>query len=223
MNNIKTKITLFTYLLIIFSNFSIAQELPEIPMKNGMAYYSYVHKLDNSKKCLKKYFGTTTFSLKLGNSINQINSESSGLFKSKQIYMSGFIPSFNDKCIDTINNPTGFSLSKTGDLLWRPILIEIIRKKITASSISSQIDVIFLSKNEYKIVFKDLTYKIMWTQGFKTGFDLHNIGELYQKLKTSEKVSKSDVKFFEDLNFYIKAVDEIILKALTETYKADEL
>lgn len=217
-NYLFMKKNLLNLILLVCSNILTAQELPEIPMKNGMAYYSFVHKLDNSKKCLKKYFGTTTFNLKIGNSINQINSKSSGIFKGKQIFLSGFIP-LNDKCIDTLNNPTGFSLSKTEALLWDPSIIEVKKIKITASSISSEIDVIFLSKNEYKIVFKDLTYKIMSTQGF----DLHSIGELYQKLKTTNNASKSDLKFFEDLNFCIKAVDELILKALTETYKADEL
>jgi hypothetical protein len=53
--------------------------------------------------------------------------------------------------------------------------------------------------------------------------EIHNIGELYQQTKDSGKINKSDIKFFEALNFYIKSVDEIFLKALAETYKADEL
>ncbi len=57
----------------------------------------------------------------------------------------------------------------------------------------------------------------------KSGLEIHNIGELYQQTKDSGKINKSDIKFFEALNFYIKSVDEIFLKALAETYKADEL
>ena len=53
--------------------------------------------------------------------------------------------------------------------------------------------------------------------------DYYNIGELYEQTKASGKITKSDIKFFENLNFFVKSADEIILKALTETYQVDEL
>jgi hypothetical protein len=130
---------------------------------------------------------------------------------------------FNTKCNDTIKNASGFSLSEIGGDLWRPIIIELLRKKIRLTEITAQIEVVFLSKTEYKLVFKELTYKISWSQGIKNGIDIHKIGELYEQTKSSDKITKSDIKFFEKLNFFMQAADEIILKALTDAYQADEL
>jgi hypothetical protein len=107
--------------------------------------------------------------------------------------------------------------------MWAPPLIEVFRKHTTQSKISAQIEIIFLSKNEYRLIFKGLTYSCTWSKAGKTGIEINDIGELYQQTKDSGKITKSDIKFFEELNFYIKSTDEIILKALTETYKASEL
>ncbi len=220
----------FTFLLL--AGIIHSQELPEIPMKNGMAYYSFEHKLDNNKKCLSKYFNTIdspsesgTLRLKIAAFSTQLTSQQSKKYKSISFIL---VPPLNlikgFKCIDTLKNSTGFTLySYSQDILWRPLIIELLRKKTTGSAINAQVEVIFLSNTDYKLVFKDLTYKISWMQGSKNGSDIYNIGELYEQTKASGKISKSDIKFFEDLNFFIKSADEIILKALTETYRADEL
>jgi hypothetical protein len=129
----------------------------------------------------------------------------------------------NNKCLDTLTNPIGFILTKSGELQWRPGIVELLRKRITETEITSQVSMIFISKDKYKLVFKDLNYKITYMQGNKLTTEIHSIHELYNELKTSDKITKSDINFFEDLNFFIKSADEIILKALTETYKADEL
>ena len=86
-------------------------------------------------------------------------------------------------------------------------------KNVTAS-----VYLVFTSKNEYKLIVKDL---IISTNNGLNKFV--KIGELYSEIKNSGNVTKQDVKFFEDLNFFIKSTDEIIFKALTDAYKADEL
>jgi hypothetical protein len=211
---------------IISFNFSFSQELPEIPMKNGMAYYTFEHKLDNTKNCLSKYFFGYPIYKNTSDYANQFTTKSSGIYKSVilNIYFNGLI--FNvPKCNDTLKIIPGFTLTKSGEIFWRPVIIELLRKKTTGSEINAQIEIIFLSKTEYKLIFKGLQYKISWTQGIgnKNGIDIYNIGELYEKTKASGKITKSDIKFFENLNLYTKTVDEIILKALTELYKADDL
>ena len=127
------------------------------------------------------------------------------------------------KCIDTSKFAGGFNLSKSGEILWRPALIELLRKRTIMSEITAQIEMIFLSKTEFKLILKDLQYKISWVKGINNGIDNYNIGELYEKIKSTGNITKSDIKFFDNLNFYMKSADEIILKALTETYKSDEL
>jgi hypothetical protein len=225
----KTKINLmllFAAVVIVSTSFIKAQELPELPMKNGMAYYTFEHKLDNNE-CLAKYFSfleSTSMNTKVVTYCSQLTLQKSGTYKKSLFNL--FIPrklANGTKCLDTLKSNPGFSLSTIGGLMWRPMIIEFVRKKAVQSDIKAQIDIIFISKTQYKLVFKDLTYHIYWAQGAKTGIDIHNIGELYQKTKDSGKIDKSDIKFFEDLNFFIKSADEIILKSLTETYKAAEL
>ena len=72
------KINFFTLLLIVFYNTLAAQELPEIPLKNGMAYYVFEHKLDNTKKCLSNYFNGYTTSSKASNYATQFAMQQSG-------------------------------------------------------------------------------------------------------------------------------------------------
>ena len=216
------KNTFLSIILISITSLLTAQELPEIPMKNGMAYYVFEHKLDNTKYCLSKYISGYTIHQKTSDYAYQFTLKNSGIYK--QLNLNIFVFNVRTlKCNDTINLTSGFILSKSGDIFWRPAIIELLRKKTMGSEINAQIEIIFLSKTEYKLVFKGLQYKINWMQRMKPGFDIYNIGELYEQTKTSGKITKSDIKFFENLNFYMKSADEIILKALTETYRADEL
>jgi hypothetical protein len=53
--------------------------------------------------------------------------------------------------------------------------------------------------------------------------DIFDLGELYTQVKNSASISKKDIEFFEELNFFIQATDEIILKSLTETINLDQL
>lgn len=74
-------------------------------------------------------------------------------------------------------------------------------------------------KNEYSIIFKDINYTLNYVEGLSNnGMDIYELGELYTKLKSSGNVTKADIQFYEDLNFFIKSADELILKALTESY-----
>jgi hypothetical protein len=223
------KTTFLSFILISITTLLTAQELPEIPMKNGMAYYSFEHKLDNIENCLSKYFSNKypqdllAMHQKVSNYAYQFTTKNSGLYKSVTLNISTFNVSNTTNCIDTIKLTNGFILSKSGEILWRPAIIELLRKKTMGSEINAQIEIIFLSKNEYKLVFKGLQYKINWMQGMNPGVDIYNIGELYEQTKTIGKITNSDIKFFENLNYYMKSADEIILKALTELYKEDEL
>ena len=210
---------------IISFNFSFSQELPEIPMKNGMAYYSYEHKLDNTKKCIVDYSGERTFMKKIVDYSIEFTLKRTGkLINNNRL---NIVPpgrtAIKNRCLDTLTSPIGFILTKSGELQWRPAIVEALRKRITETEITSQVSMIFISKNTYILVFKDLNCKITYMQGNKLTTEIHSIHELYNEIKMSGKITKADINFFEDLNFFIKSSDEIILKALTETYKADEL
>jgi len=224
IKSLKMKTTMLIICLLSYTN-AFVQELPEIPLKNGMAYYAFEHDLDSTKNCISKYFSVqSSMSNKIVTYCSQLTLQRSGAYK-KTLFNLALPRSFatETKCLDTLKSNPGFSVTTVGGLMWKPVIIEFFKKKAVQSDIKAQIEIIFLSKTKYILVFKDLTYNFSWVQGTKNGIDIHNIGELYQKTKDSGKIDKSDIKFFEDLNFFIKSADEIILKALTETYKADEL
>ena len=58
---------------------------------------------------------------------------------------------------------------------------------------------------------------------FKMSFDDFAFGEAYENAKKSKKLRKADVRFFSDIDLMMKAIDKLVLDALTDTYKADEL
>lgn len=224
------KNTFFSIILFSISSLLTAQELPELPMKNGMAYYTFDHKLSNTKGCLVKYvanqkYFTESFacSKKLQDLVLQLNLKQGGIYKNTKLTILGMPFTVRKECLDTLKTSQGFQLMKTGDNMWAPAIIEFFRKHIMQNTVYADIEIIFLSKNEYRLIFKGLTFNYYWHQAGKTGVEILDIGELYQKTKDSGKINKKDIKFFEDLNFYIKSTDEIILKALTETYKSAEL
>jgi hypothetical protein len=226
------KNTLLFYILIFQICKLYAQELPEIPMKNGMAYYVFQHKLDNSAKCLSSYFDTPSplqlpLYQKIGNLTNEytIEAKKNGKKGILNYSMMQFIMNSRQlktlKCNDTLKNgATSLDVILNGELLWRPAFIELLRKKITRQNISANISVVFISKNEYKLIIKDIQYSVSWMKGTQQGFDIYKLGEYYEK---ADKTDKESIKFFGFVDMIIKSADEIILKALTDTYQADEL
>jgi hypothetical protein len=57
-------------------------------------------------------------------------------------------------------------------------------------------------------------------KGTQQSIDIYKLGEYYEK---ADKMDKESIKFFSFIDMIIKSADEIILKALTDTYQADEL
>jgi hypothetical protein len=210
----------FVISFIISFNFSFSQELPEIPMKNGMAYYSFEHKLDNKSKCLSAYMSppSSAYFRKISNYTLEFNTEISKAKNGAIAIMVGGKPS---KCHDTVGNISALQVTLVNFKKWQPLVSKLILATLNTGNIknvTASVYLVFTSKNEYKLIVKDL---IISTNNGLNKFV--KIGELYSEIKNSGNVTKQDVKFFEDLNFFIKSTDEIIFKALTDAYKADEL
>ncbi len=220
------KTTFLTFILISITTLLTAQELPEIPMKNGMAYYKFEHKLDNTTNCLSSYFQIPDKKVSLMTKIVNGNRLFNNKISKDKIGFNVFAVSskINLKCIDTVTTVSGFSFGTAGgDILWKPIIIEFFSKRVIKSVVKANVIIVFTSKTEFNLIIKDITYTLDYVKGGKSGMDYYNIGELYEQTKASGKITKSDIKFFENLNFFVKSADEINLKALTETYQVDEL
>jgi hypothetical protein len=223
-------------LLLLFSSSIFAQNLPDIPLKKGMAYYTFEHKLDNTSKCLSSYFDAPFSSVTLLPLYQKIillsqkftvDAKKRGEKGIMGYYLTGFMTTrkgINLNCTDTIKKGgSSFEVHMSGEILWRPAFIELLRKKVIGQTLTGNISVVFLSKSEYKLIIKDIVYNVQWMQGVNQGIDIYKLGEYYEKTKSSTKIGKHEVEFFTFIDFLIKSADEMILNALTDTYEADEL
>ena len=70
------KNTFLSIILFSITSLITAQELPNIPIKNGMTFHSFDHKLENQKKCLSNYF---TFSSTTSAIREKLNTQASGI------------------------------------------------------------------------------------------------------------------------------------------------
>jgi hypothetical protein len=220
----KTKINLILLFIAISISFLKGQELPEVPLKNGMAYYVFEHKLDNTAKCLSSYVdaplaGNTLLPFHEKIIKKASNFSFSNLKTSCIILLQRKLVSL--KCQDTLKYSASNVTINEFTNKWKPTFIV---KKIASSKITANISFVFLSKNEYKLIIKDIVYTGGETVSMgKVEFHDYKFGESYQTVKKSDKISKGDITFFNDIDSIIKEIDKIILEALTDTYTADEL
>lgn len=222
---------LFLLFSLVIAFHSISQTLPAIPLKNGMAYYTFDHKLDNQKHCLSRYFDAPlsgqmilVLQEKIVNHANKlaIENKKNGVIN-YSFPLSRKLNYLN--CNDTINpSRTRISIELQGELLWRPALIELFRKKVFRQEITAHIGFVFISKNEFKVIIKDIEYNVFWMKGLKEqGQDIYKLGEYFQNIKNQEKIKKDDIEFLNFIDNIIKSSDKLLLNALKDTYSTDEL
>jgi hypothetical protein len=217
---------ILTSILFFCVTTTFAQELPEIPMKNGIIYYVFEHKLENKKRCLSDYFKPNKTQLvcynKISNNLVNFNNVSENQKKGALAISIG--ASINDLCIDSLISFNTFFILTTKHWGWSPIILTTIFSKKQVKTISATPILNFTSKNEYQLILKDITIKENNYSAYsKNEMSFQSVNELYHQVISSVKISKEDMKFFENLNYFIKSADEIILKSLTDTYQADEL
>jgi len=219
-------------LIFLFTNVlltSFAQELPEVPLKNGLAYYKFDHNVENlSSKCISKFVLSEIFLEKTAKYAQQYSLDKSGFLANKLLMLTLVGNKGTLNCTDTLKitslDPAAITLIYEQDeISWTPPIAELLKKKIIKYHISASCDIIFKSKSEYQVIVKNVNCTVYWMQGGKMGTDIFDIGELYSKVLTSNKITKMDVRFFGVINQTINASDEIILKSLVETIKLDQL
>jgi hypothetical protein len=218
------KKTLFSLLLSTFTSLIFSQGLVDIPLKNGMAYYVFEHTLDNSTNCLSHYLdgpltsGLLPFQQKL--ITKTVNFSFSNLKLSCNF---GFQRKGSTlKCIDTIKySASNLTINENTHSRWNP---SFFSKKVVSNKVTASVSIVFLSKNKYKIIVKDIVYNCGVIEGFgKIGFQDYKLGEAYLTVKNSKKISRGDLAFFNDIDLIIKQVDKIILETFVDTIQADEL
>jgi hypothetical protein len=214
--------------VLLFCKISLAQDIPEIPMKNDLVYYELKNTLQNEKQCLSQYH--TSAMGKVGVKKQAID-QNQKFFKDVHydIFMMPFIGKLKPACKDTCTNgvfmimipPTSSIISSTSLF---GLIRDLVKAKISEHNITASFEVIYLAKNEYILKFKDFQYNVTTMKANKIDRkEQIPLNELYNDLLNTEKKSKSQIEIFNAVNYFINASNEMFSKSLTELYRADEL
>ncbi len=194
------KNTFLSIILFSITSLITAQELPNIPIKNGMTFHSFDHKLENQKKCLSNYF---TFSSTTSAIREKLNTQASGI--------TVFLTTVSSiKCVDTIYSNQGLQFVMESSVSLKPYMLQ------------GTIRIVFTSKNQYSLQILNLKYNSSYSQKADKN-ELFGIGEIYERIEQRGKATKKEIKFFNEINLIAEKIDEIVLKSLSEVYKADDL
>lgn len=226
---------LTSIILLVSSSAIFAQEIPEIKMKNELVYYEFKHTLKNEKTCISKYYLDADLKTLYKN--QSVKTAKKKFIDYVYIFWAGGqlktprrnpTDPFSAQCVDTVANMAPlFSIALLPDMpLLSPTsaLIYLIKVKTYAQSITAKVEVIFLSKTEYILKFKDFQYTIRTGRDFRSSVETQiPLGEVYKEFLNTEKKSKKAIEIFNAVNYFVNSSDEIYLKSLTECFQADEL
>jgi hypothetical protein len=209
--------------VVVAFQFSIfqAQELPEIPMKNGKVYYSFKHKLDNSKKCISKYY-SNDFIIKLGQRLQAYSLKLTGDKSNKEegVYMITLSGAPSPKI-----NYGGISLAckDTSVSKYNFIKFPINNKsKKPSKEISFTVETIFFDKNNYILNFKGFLLKEQYVKKGTITIDEINLEDRYNEVLSNSEKSDIDIDFFNKLNEILNEIDNIYKNVFELEYSTDE-
>ena len=115
------------------------------------------------------------------------------------------------KCVDTIsysNQSLQFVMENSVSL--KPYMLQ------------GTIRIVFTSKNQYTLQILNLKYNSLYSQKSDKN-ELFGIGEIYERIEQRGKATKKEIKFFNEINLIAEKIDEIVLKSVSEVYRADDL
>lgn len=200
---------LFILPLLLFCKISLAQDIPEIPMKSDYVYYAFDHKIDNTKKCISFYNNDLTFLTNMAQKTFSLSTEVTG--NPNDIHFSNFSGGIL-KCTDTISTIAYIVLPEK--------LPQTIFGDYKSGFVSVKVDIILIDKNNYKITFKAFTCSLMGKDMNLTAVDLE---EFYSKFKENSKKTKYDIEVFTRIDNAVKGIDKLILESFKKAYQTDEL
>jgi hypothetical protein len=222
--------------LLLICKISLAQDIPEISMKNDLVYYEFKNTLKNSSKCLSQYYQEAYH--KVGTKIVSVTTANKTFHEYVYFFntgtmlkglMRGTKNTLTAGCADTVamGVPLFYFIIPPAKTILSPtaqIFTHLTKAKIISHKITAQVEVIFINKNEYILKFKDFQYDVTSMKSFQPGVtEQIPLGELYQEFLNTEKKTKYQIEIFNAVNYFVNSSNEIYLKSLTELYQADEL
>lgn len=216
------KKTIFSLLLLASSLTIKAQETKEIPLKNGMVYYTFSNKLNNTKKCLKNY--VQELPAKILAKCSEVSTQKTRPFYGKNYSLMISAPMLLSQikvCEDTAK--MGMFMLSVPTKIKPTRLYNLNKQKIISQTIEAKIEIVFINKTEYILKLKGFTYKTISMSGYKSETSEHPLGEMYQAYLSDNDKSKAETNLYNDVNMMVNEVDRIIKECFTEVYKTDEL
>ena len=206
----KSTILLITLLLCINTN---AQEVTELPMKNGYVYYEFNHDLQNSKRCLSYYTIDETF-------ITNVTQKTSALSSQLEINGDGILEvHFNEdvvlNCSDTLT--VAFNMDFPEKL---PITVFGHYK---VGFLTAKINIVFINKNTYKLNFKAFTCTFLDLSGEDLDETSVDLETFYNTFNSNTKKTKYEIAVFNLVDSAVKGVDKLIHESFKKAYQTDEL
>lgn len=210
------------YFILIFQICKLnAQQLPEIPMKNGMVYYSFKHKLNNSKKCISKYYNTdflVSLNRKIETFSSKINDEKPTL--EQGVYTITFSQGFKNGSPHSQNN---LNCKDTTVSKYNFIVFPISKKeKIADRKLTFNVETVFQDKNNYTLIFKGFILQESFLKGRSLVTNEIRLEDRYNELASKAELTKAEISFFEQLNYILVELDKLYGEVLEQQYLIDE-
>ena len=217
--------------LLLFCNVSFSQELPDIPMKNNLIYYNLRNKHNNQKQCLAKLLHTTglndDYNIGIQKRIHEKQKEKFYINNSAELVQfklsnwsrNGRVA--KGDCFDTLTGDFSFNL--VGGIGYFDMLgaaYGIGKSKPISKTITAEVTIVFISKNEYEMRFKKFMLNKFYMDATTTNLSL---SEYYLDLKNNDKITKKEAKFFLEFDDLIKICNEACWEELKFLIENDEL
>ena len=203
----------YLILFLSLSLFSKSQNSSDtLPLKNGLVYYTFEHKLNNENKCLSSHFDNMLSGALLGKllpKLTELNLNKAKVFSKYNSYLS-FTPG-------SLYAPVNCQDTTIAGML--SFSVESKKETIT---ITAKVQVIFINKTTYILKISSFIHNSGSIKGLKYNYKEQPLGEVYQEyIKTGMK-SKNEKKLFSTVNFYAHEIDRIVEEIIIELYQADE-
>lgn len=210
-----------TFALLVNCKNSFAQEAPQIPLKNGLVYYTFTNKLDNTKKCLSNYINVGDFTRKMNDKTKEMTDSKSKPLFDKNYFVTANAGRSKGLCIDTTYY--GVLVFSVPTKIKPTRLYNLSKKKLFSQIIEAKIEIVFLNKSEYTLKLKGFTYKTRAGSIAKMENEEHPLGEMYKDFLADDKKSKDQINLYNDIDFIVNEINRIVKEIFVELYQVDEL
>jgi hypothetical protein len=241
------KITLLFCANLLLGLFTFSQNLPEIPLKEDMIYYSIEQKLSKgSKKCLINYIKSNN-NFNFGGSVKMFvdsmntvrfpyankNKKKYGLFEISGVSFNETSKRSAKSCGDTLELKIHHvSFPKKKVFLPDSYFFNTIRnikKRLNPqnsenlASFSFMMYIYFVDKENYSIAFKGFEYTVGRYENGQPIRTTEPMETLYKEYSSKKELTGDEIQYFTDVDFIVHSFARMFVSNLNYSIKASDL